>query len=238
MNAIVDIGNTRTKLGLFVGENLHKSYIVDNQKELFEYLKAQSITAIILSTVVDSDAALLEQLNSIAPTILFTSTTKTPVINAYQSVSTLGSDRLAAACGAHLLYKGKPNLVIDAGTCVKYNFTDKNGNYLGGGISPGLTMRFKAMQHFTSKLPLVEFDENYHQLIGNNTKGSIKMGAQLGLVAEVKGIMEQYTSAFSDINIVLTGGDALFLQKALKSNIFADPDLILKGLNAILNYNK
>ena len=109
---------------------------------------------------------------------------------------------------------------------------------MGGGISPGLAMRFKAMHKFTNKLPLISFDENYHELIGNNTQSSLKMGAQLGMIAEVKGIIEQYRLMDEAVNIVLTGGDAAFLQKGLKNGIFADPDLILKGLNSILNYQQ
>jgi type III pantothenate kinase len=168
----------------------------------------------------------------------FQSTTPTPISNFYQSVNTLGSDRLAAACGAYQQFKGTAFLVIDAGTCIKYNYTDKNGNFLGGGISPGIAMRYKAMHKFTNKLPLISFDENYHELIGNNTQSSLKMGAQLGMIAEVKGIIEQYRLMDEAVNIVLTGGDAAFLQKGLKNGIFADPDLILKGLNSILNYQQ
>jgi type III pantothenate kinase len=192
----------------------------------------------MVATVVELPMETIKAIESMAKVIYFNASTPTPLSNFYQSINSLGSDRLAAACGAYLHFKGTGFLVIDAGTCIKYNYTDKNGNFLGGGIAPGLAMRFKAMHQFTSKLPLIPFDENYQDLVGNNTQSSIRMGAQLGMLAEVKGIIEQYKQMDHAINIVLTGGDAPFLQKGLKNGIFADPDLILKGLNSILNYQQ
>jgi type III pantothenate kinase len=205
---------------------------------LYEMLNYYQIDQIMVATVVDLPMETIKIIESLGNTFFFQSSTPTPISNFYQSVNTLGSDRLASACGAYLLFKGSSFLVIDAGTCLKYNFTDKNGNFLGGGISPGLAMRFKAMHKLTNKLPLVTYDLNYHDLIGNNTQNSIKMGAQLGMLSEVKGIIEEYKQFDAAVNIVLTGGDAPFLQKGLKNGIFADPDLILKGLNSILNYQQ
>jgi type III pantothenate kinase len=236
MNVVLDFGNTRIKLGCFDGETLLNCTIYDHWDVLIASLTQLKPNHIMICSVVELTALQLSIINKMAPTILFLHNTPIPIINLYKSASTLGSDRLAAAIGANFLMPNKNILVIDAGTCIKYNFVTKNNEYLGGGISPGLQMRFKALQHFTDKLPLISFDANYNQLIGTDTSESIKMGVQIGLMAEVKEIITQYISNFSDINIVLTGGDASILQKGLKNNIFADPNLILKGLNRILNY--
>ena len=238
MNLVLDFGNTRIKAGLFEKDILKKRFVEYNIAVVIDFLKHFEIDHIIVATVVELPEETIKDIEKLGKPQFFQATTPTPISNFYQSVNTLGSDRLAAACGAYHQFKGTAFLVIDAGTCIKYNYTDKNGNFLGGGISPGLAMRFKAMHKFTNKLPLISFDENYHELIGNNTQSSLKMGAQLGMIAEVKGIIEQYRLMDEAVNIVLTGGDAAFLQKGLKNGIFADPDLILKGLNSILNYQQ
>ena len=238
MNLVLDFGNTRIKAGLFEKDILKKRFVETNIAVVIDFLKQFEIDHILVATVVELPEETIKDIEKLGKPQFFQSTTPTPISNFYQSVNTLGSDRLAAACGAYQQFKGTAFLVIDAGTCIKYNYTDKNGNFLGGGISPGLAMRFKAMHKFTNKLPLISFDENYHELIGNNTQSSIKMGAQLGMIAEVKGIIEQYRQMEEAVNIVLTGGDAAFLQKGLKNGIFADPDIILKGLNSILNYQQ
>lgn len=238
MNLVLDFGNTRIKAGLFEKDILKKTLVEFDMLEIISALKNFQIDKIFVASVVELPMETIKEIEKIGNPNFFNATTPTPVSNFYQSVNTLGSDRLAAVCGAYQLFKGSAFLVIDAGTCIKYNYTDKNGNFIGGGISPGLAMRFKAMNKFTNKLPLIAFDENYHDLIGNNTQSSIRMGAQLGMIAEVRGIIEQYKQMDASINIVLTGGDTAFLQKGLKNGIFADPDLILKGLNSILNYQQ
>jgi type III pantothenate kinase len=149
----------------------------------------------------------------------------------------LGSDRLAASIGAYSLHPNSNVLVIDAGTCIKYNFTNFKNEYLGGSISPGIEMRFKSLEHFTSKLPLINFDASYRELIGENTKNSILSGVINGSIAEIDGIMFDYKSKFPNIICILTGGDSEFLAKRLKNSIFTHQNLVLKGLNDILNYN-
>ncbi len=238
MNLIIDIGNTRIKAGIFEHNTLIKCITEQEINSILEWANSYKIDKIILSSVVNLPNETLNLITKFGKTILFSANTPTPVHNLYNSAQTLGSDRLAAACGGYIDFKGKPFLVIDAGTCLKYNYTDADGNYHGGGISPGLAMRYLAMHKFTKRLPLVAFDPEYNSLIGNDTINSLRMGAQLGIIAEVKGIIEEYKKMNPNINIVLTGGDAPFLQKALKSNIFADPLLLLKGLNSILNYQK
>ncbi|HRG58791.1 MAG TPA: type III pantothenate kinase [Bacteroidia bacterium] len=238
MNLVLDFGNTRIKAGVFDGDLLKIKAVEFTIEELFKVLQKYQFDNCIIATVVELSQETLHFIEEKTTCIIFNAHTQTPIRNLYQSKNTLGSDRLAACCGAYLLFKGQSFLVIDAGTCLKYNYTDKNGNFIGGGISPGLNMRFKAMHEQTNKLPLIKFDEHFNDLIGINTQNSLKMGAQLGMIAEVKGIIDLYQQLDPHVNIVLTGGDASYLQKGLKNGIFADPDLILKGLNSILNYQK
>jgi type III pantothenate kinase len=212
MNLILDFGNTRIKGGVFDGSILKKTAASYTLKELLAQFDKYTFHKIMIATVVDIPAESMSLIEEKGACTFFTSTTNTPLRNMYSSISTLGS-------------------------CLKYNYTDKLGNYLGGGISPGLSMRLRAMHEYTNRLPLVNFDEHYSDLIGNNTQSSIKMGAQLGMLAEVKGIIELYKQFDASVNIVFTGGDAPYLQKGLKSDIFVDPHLILKGLNSILNYH-
>ena len=238
MNLIIDIGNTRVKAAVFNGETLLESKVYDNVSAILsDKAFISKAKKAIIGTVVKEQEDFYSALNAIIPTILFNSETKIPLTNLYQSVSTLGSDRLAASVGAYYLYPNANVLVIDLGTCIKYNFTNSKNEYLGGGISPGIQMKFKALQTFTSKLPLVEANFSYNELVGNNTQNSILSGVLNGSVAEIDGIISQYKLQFTDIICVLTGGDSEYLAKRLKNSIYANQNLVIKGLNDILNYN-
>jgi type III pantothenate kinase len=238
LNLIIDIGNTRVKAALFNGETLFESKVYDNVNAILsDKAFISKAKRAIIGTVVKEQEDFYSALNAIIPTIIFNSETKIPLTNLYQSASTLGSDRLAASVGAYFLYPNANVLVIDAGTCIKYNFTNSKNEYLGGGISPGIRMKFKALQTFTSKLPLVEANFSYNELVGNNTQNSILSGVLNGSVAEIDGIISQYKLQFTDIICVLTGGDSEYLAKRLKNSIFDHQNLVIKGLNDILNYN-
>jgi len=238
LNLVIDIGNTRVKAALFQNSNLFEFKVYNSVNELLIDLNFinQAKNAII-GSVVDDLNDFYNALNQKIPTILFNSTTKIPLTNLYTSAATLGSDRLAASIGAYTLYPNLNVLVIDAGTCIKYNFTNFKNEYLGGGISPGIEMKFKSLEHFTSKLPLINFDKSYPELIGENTKNSILSGVINGSIAEIDGIISDYQLKFPDIICILTGGDSEFLAKRLKNSIFTHQNLVLKGLNDILNYN-
>ncbi len=237
MNLVVDIGNTRVKAALFEGniliENKVYNQISDLLSDTLFIFKAKN--AIIGSVVVGLDDFYAD-LNALIPTKIFKADTKIPLKNLYQSVSTLGSDRIIASVGGYYLYPNSNLLIIDTGTCIKYNFTNSQNEYLGGGISPGIQMKFKALNQFTSKLPLINFDKTYNNLIGTNTENSILSGVLNGTVEEVDGIISQYNDEFTNLICILTGGDSEYLAKRLKNSIFAHQNLILKGLNDILNY--
>lgn len=240
MNLIIDIGNTRVKAAIFEGKELKHFFVFTSTDELLGagLITKYSISKCILGSVVNEIGSFVEELKAQVPVLLFDSKTPVPVKNMYRSAHTLGSDRLAGAIGAHAQAPSQDLLVIDAGTCIKYNFVNAAGEYIGGAISPGLKMRFKAMNTFTSRLPLLEADEHFRELIGTDSNESILAGAQGGAVAEVDGFIDQYRLRFNNIKVFLTGGDSDFFAKRLKNPIFADQFLILKGLNEILEYNK
>jgi len=239
MQLVIDIGNTRIKAALFEGKELKAFYVYDSTTQLLAsgILEKYPVKNCILASVVNEIEPFLEKLSWKVKVLLFNSDTAIPIKNLYKSAQTLGSDRLAAAVGGSLMFPNKNVLVIDAGTCIKYNFVSNTNEYLGGGISPGLQMRFKAMHTFTSRLPLLRVDEKMDALIGTNSQESIISGVQFGAVAELNGIIELYKQQYPDINVVLTVAEVDFFEKRLKNSIFADQNLILKGLNEILDYN-
>lgn len=238
MNLVIDIGNTRIKCALFDANNIIELRFYSYFDELLSDKPFVSrARKAIIGSVVEGAELWQQKLSKLIPTQLFTSSTPTPLVNLYASAATLGSDRLAAAVAGYYLHPNCNVLTIDAGTCIKYNFVNQHNEYLGGGISPGLQMRFKALEHFTSKLPLVSLDENFESLIGNNTQSSILSGVINGCVTEIDGTIDLYKKQFPEILVLLTGGNSDFLAKRLKNSIFAHQNLVLKGLNHILNYN-
>ena len=160
-----------------------------------------------------------------------------PVKVLYKTPETLGNDRLANVCGARIQYPDANVLVIDMGTCIKYDFISADGFYHGGGISPGLTMRYKALTRFTSQLPYFKPVEEFPVLIGQSTEGSMRSGVENGILEEVKGIISQYQELFDQTLIMLTGGDCAKFADKLKSPIFVAPNLTLSGLKVILDHN-
>lgn len=239
MKLIIDIGNTRIKAALFEDDEIKETFVFNSSEEFFtaNLFEKFIVSNCIIGTVVNETEEFIEKIKSKTNTILFTNETKIPIKNLYQSIHTLGSDRLAGAVGGNYLFPGKDVLIIDGGTCVKYNFVNNKNEFIGGAISPGIEMRFKAMNEFTSRLPLVKADENFTTLIGKNSYESILSGVMNGVISEVQGFIEEYKKSFPDLTIVVTGGNANFFANRLKKPIFADPNLILKGLNRILDYN-
>ena len=239
MNLILDIGNTRSKLALFEGDSLLSAGIFDlsEPESIFRFLGGQKPDRMIISSVLRSLPAFLEELQQQISCLDFTSNTPVPVGSAYQSANTLGSDRLAAAVGAAKHYPGQGVLVVDSGTCVKYNYITALGEYLGGGIAPGIDMRFKAMHEHTGRLPAAEADYDFDILVGCDTNESLLSGVMNGVVEEVDGMINRYQTQYPGLKTVITGGNYHFFEKRLKNRIFAHPNIILEGLNEILEYN-
>jgi len=239
MNLTIDIGNTRTKLGFFADGRLMNKIVWEKWKieDLKNLLDNHSAENIICSTVRPVNWEVIQYLSSKSFFLNLDETTPLPIQNLYETPKTLGRDRLAAVVGARALYPGQDCLVIDAGTCITYDIIDARGNYLGGNISPGLKMRLQAMHQFTASLPLVAAKENIGMDIGKNTKQAIQIGGEMGNVLEMEAWILYFQDKFVGINTILTGGDAEYFAKRLKTKIFANSNLVLIGLNKILNYN-
>jgi type III pantothenate kinase len=224
------------KAALFEGDRIVELKYFASQDEVWNDIDfIRQASAAMIGSVVNDTERLADKLSTLFPVQLFSSGTKIPLENLYQSASTLGSDRLAASLGAYALYPDADVLVVDAGTCIKYNFTNAANQYLGGGISPGLSMRFKALHQFTGKLPLIEPGTETVELIGHDTRHSILSGVIAGSAAEVDGIIAQYREQYPALIAVISGGDSEYLAKQLKSSIFTVQNLVLKGLNYSLN---
>lgn len=236
MNVVVDYGNTSAKVAIFNQHKLAEKYTFDKPETLRDFLQHSLAENLIISSVTaDADQVSRWAVNAKRKFIL-THTLPLPITIRYSTPHTLGVDRIAGACGALQLFPGYSSLVIDAGTCITYDFTDAQGNYYGGGISPGLMMRFKAVHTFTARLPLVTPTEN-PELVGTSTETSIQSGIIHGLVGEFEGIITRYRNKYPDLKVILCGGDAPFFENKLKDSIFASPDLVLFGLNSVLIHN-
>lgn len=239
MNLALDIGNSLTKLAIFDNnDKLVFKHVCDFLPidELREILDKYPIEHSIFSTVSKSYYNIESLLTERYSFIKFDHTTPVPVNNLYQTPETLGKDRVAAIVGAQSLYPDNDLLVIDAGTCVTYDYINEKGDYLGGNISPGLSIRFKALNNYTENLPLLEKQE-IDYLVGNTTDRAILSGVIRGLAAEIDGMILAYVTKYPEIKTVVTGGDANFFDSYLKSSIFAVPNLVLIGLNKIIQYN-
>ncbi|MBX2846311.1 MAG: type III pantothenate kinase [Saprospiraceae bacterium] len=190
----------------------------------------------MLSSTRDLSEAFINYLQRHFTTIILDHTTLLPITIDYETPHTLGSDRIAAALGAAAEFPDNNVLAITAGTCITYNFLSIDGRLKGGGIAPGLIMRLEAMHEFTDQLPLVQ-NQDFDELIGKSTEQSMLSGARKGIIAEVDGIINQYKQLYNPLKVVISGGDTGFFESRLKSSIFADPYVVLKGLNKILEYN-
>lgn len=229
------------KCGLFAGAALKETRRFDegDLSELQKWLAAFPIEHVISCKVgsLEIPTSVYDKLPGLK--ISLDHHTPIPFNNLYESKETLGMDRLAGVAGAWHLKPSQASLVIDMGTAITYDFIDKDGNYEGGGISPGMRLRFKALNAFTAKLPLVKANEKDFplSLIGKNTVTSIESGVMLGCLAEMEGMIARYRDVEPQTAVFLTGGDAPLFASSVKSQIFANPDLVLVGLNSILNYN-
>ena len=238
MHLTIDIGNTSTKAMLFDKDNIKwlRSYKKISPADLKQLYSQHNIDAAILSAVVPVKKNIPLFLRSQSAFIHLNSKTRLPILNKYKTPQTLGSDRLASVTGAAKLFPGKNCLVIDAGTCIKYDFITSKKEYLGGSISPGLRMRFRALNNFTGGLPLIE-PKKLKQLVGTSTQNSILTGVQNGIVNEINGFIQQYKKQFGSLKVIISGGDASFFAGHIKNSIFAAPNLIHIGLHEILIYN-
>ena len=239
MFLIIDIGNTRVKLAVYENDNIVE-FVVFDKKELRKKIEKIILNFSIKHAIVSSVALLNDEdklfLEEKAPTLFLDSETKVPFRNLYGTPKTLGVDRIALASAATKFYPDQNVLVIDAGTCITYDYINKKREYLGGAIAPGIAMRYKALHDYTAKLPELSKEEAVN-FIGKDTKSSMHSGVIQGIIHEIDGFINQYKFENENLTVVLTGGDSNFLAKQLKSVIFAQPNFVLDGLFTILTYN-
>ena len=235
INLCIDTGNTSIKAGVFIDNLLKEKLLFNSYDELVKWADSRLFNRIIVSSV-KGDEDLLVKMLKVKKVFVFDYTMNSPVINLYKTPQTLGKDRLASVIGASSVFPGRNCLVIDAGTCITYDILDSEQNYHGGAISPGLNMRFKALNTFTAKLPLLS-PETDTPFTGFDTHSSIISGVQNGTVYEINMIIAEYSDKYSDLQVILCGGDSDFFESKIKGAIFAFPDLVLVGLNHTLLYN-
>lgn len=239
MNLAIDIGNTRTKAAVFQGGELVRKEVWETLG--MEALKLlaynQNVEKIILSSV----SRMPEEVEGFLKQNFFylelTAQTPLPIAIRYKTPHTLGKDRIAAAVGAFHLFPGENCLVIDAGTCITMDVLSAAGEFLGGNISPGVEMRLKAMHHFTARLPLVLQGHELAPRLGDSTENAVRNGGELGALLEMEGFIGWCRKEFRPLRVILTGGDTDFFAKNTKTKIFAHQNLVLLGLNKILQHN-
>ena len=236
MNIVVDYGNSSAKVGIFDRDKLTAQYNFLTTDELKKFLENFSADNFIISSVTKDSDHVSAWATHVKQKFILNPQLPLPVQIKYATPETLGVDRIAGVCGAQHMFPYTNTLVVDAGTCITFDFLDKHGNFLGGGISPGLMMRFQAVHNFTARLPLVASIDD-PPLIGDSTESCIQSGVINGITAELNGIISFYKRKFDGLTVILSGGDARFFENRLKGSIFAVPELVLSGLNSILIHN-
>lgn len=242
MNLCIDIGNSTSKVGVFENNKLNYSFLFKNIikiNEIKQICNRFAIDACIVSSTAKADFEIINFLKEKTPFVIeLNEKTNIPITNCYKTPQTLGNDRLAAVVGANFLLPKTDIIVVDAGTAITFDFIDADKNYYGGAISPGLSMRFRALNEFTGRLPLVEIIENQNiELIGNDTQTSILSGVVNGFIYEIDGFINDLKNKYPALAVITTGGNAEFLAERLKNQTLIEKSLVLIGLNQILKIN-
>ncbi|TDU42950.1 type III pantothenate kinase [Gelidibacter sediminis] len=240
MNLIVDVGNTLVKIAVFQDDKLieKQSVVISGfealQKKIFE--KYPNIKKSILSSVGNLPNEVIEILKMHCKVLVLDASLKLPFKNCYATPHTLGVDRIALVAASVHNNSHQNVLIVDAGSCITYDFITNENDYLGGAISPGIRLRYKSLHLLTANLPLLE-TEMPASIVGDTTAAAIHSGVVIGIIKEIDGVIDDYREKYSDLTVILTGGDAIFLSKRLKNSIFANSNFLLEGLNFILEYN-
>jgi type III pantothenate kinase len=238
MNLLFDFGNTQTKMAVYDRKKLLKvqSFANISIEIIQKFTKNAGIKKSIVCSVTDVPNNITAYLKEHTQLVILNHSQKLPFINSYKTPETLGKDRIAAVAGAVTLFPKKNILIADFGTAITYEVLKSNGEYLGGNISPGLDTRFRALHEFTKKLPLIKRSAS-NPLIGQNTSDAILAGVQQGIIFEIESYISVLSTKMKPLTVVFTGGDSIFFEKMVKYPIFAEPNLVLTGLNRILEEN-
>lgn len=239
MNLAIDIGNSYIKIGGFVKGELVTPVSRLQRIELDRVVNELQPEKIILSSVAVEISKISFPFIDKYSSLILTHKTPLPFTLDYKTPETLGVDRIAAVAGAQVINPGRASMVIDAGTCITYDIINGKGLFLGGIISPGIKLRFKSMHDNTGKLPLINFEKTIPELplIGKSTVEAMKSGVINGIKGEMESFINLYSGLFPELKVIMCGGEAKFFESSLKASIFAVPDLVLIGLNRILEYN-
>lgn len=235
----IDVGNTRIKVAVFENDSLlWKDVFLKEEaekkiKNIFE--KFPKIENSVFSSVGKLEESVLKLLERNSKLAVISAETPFPFENKYETPKTLGVDRMVLASGATILYPSQNRLVIDAGTCITYDFINAENQYLGGAISPGFRLRYESLHNYTAKLPLLTLEQP-ENFIGNSTKESIHSGVVLGVINEMEGFISRYREQYQHLTVILTGGDAEFLAENIKNTIFANSNFLLESLNHLHTY--
>ncbi|MVM32649.1 type III pantothenate kinase [Spirosoma sp. HMF4905] len=237
-NLVIDWGNTNLKAGWFAESQLVKTERYASLNELLADLESNLIVNMLVSSTSRPTDEIRVELMGISNNFwVLDSQTPVPIRKAYDTPTTLGADRVAAAVGAMTLFPNQDCLILDLGTCLTADLIDQQAVFQGGLISPGLHMRFRAMHEQTARLPLVKTPPEWPDLTAKNTQSAMQSGVMNGMAFELNGIVELYRRERPGIAVLLCGGDAIAFESRLKPPIFAVPELVLTGLNRILRYN-
>ena len=240
MNLIIDVGNSIVKLAVFKQEKIilkNKISLQDLQNKIYDITKEfKNIEKAIISSVGNLKKNDLSFIKKHFKILELDASIKVPFQNLYKSPKTLGVDRIALVSASVKNYYKQNVLIIDAGTCITYDFINNENKYIGGAISPGIRARYQSLNNLTANLPLLE-TKTPHNFIGNSTTESIHSGIINGVLNEIEGTISEYDKNYKDLTVILTGGDTDFLSKQLKSSIFANSNFLLEGLNYILEFN-
>ncbi len=233
-----DFGNTRLKCAVFNNAEIKKVLTLDDDSiaVVENIIQQEKPDKAILSSVINHNPEIEELLAKKTAFHKLSDKSKLPFTTPVGKPETIGADRLALVAAAVYFYPKQHNLIIGLGSCITYNFVNTFHEFLGGAISPGLNMRFKAMHQFTAKLPFGKPDSNF-PLVGYDTKTNLQSGAILGMAKEMDGIIDEYALKYGNFNVHLTGGDMSFFVPLLKNKIFANPHLIFNGLYALSETN-
>ena len=241
MNLVLDLGNSFGKIAVCEDKQVIESATyekISSREIAYFHTRYKELRGVIISSVVNYSREIIDYLGNLYNLCIeLDPSTSIPLVNRYRTPDTLGYDRIAAAVGAYTIYPETNVLVIDAGTAITYDIVTSEGEFMGGNISPGLEIRFKSLNKYTTRLPHLERPEEKPPLVGNSTREAIQSGIVNGLLFEIDGFIKTISQEYPQLQVVLTGGDANYFVGKLKSSIFVDLNLNLIGLNRILEHN-
>ncbi|WP_298898261.1 type III pantothenate kinase [uncultured Psychroserpens sp.] len=240
MNLIIDVGNTYVKFAVYMEGEL-KEKVVGELKDFESMVSGvisdhPKINQAIVSSVGKLEGSTIKSLEDKVKVLELSHKLKLPFTNLYATPTTLGVDRIALVSASVEQFPDHNVLIIDAGTCITYDFINTKNEYLGGAISPGIRLRYRTLNNLTANLPLLD-TEMPQDILGDSTQNSIHSGVVFGVLKEIDGVIDEYVRKYSDLTVILTGGDTKFLSNQLKNSIFANSNFLLEGLNFILEYN-